>query len=463
MKKSILERKLKMKITKYNFIRYFKIEKKLLWSYFMFLILSSILSICIPLVLKYVIDEIIPKRDLNFLYISIFALFVILVFYAIIEGSLVFVKSKFFSKNNFSIRKALINKIINSKNNQVKQKSSSFYIQALINDVIQSQVLIYDVLLRIVVEGITFIVLLFILLNINIKLTLIYFCFFPLYFIVYYFSSKRLYFLNKSYLKYRDLFTKNIDAIYNNLLIVKRFKEKKSFATNSIENARFIYKWSYEKGRFNGILKCVNTIIQSILILILIFIGAKDIIMGQISLGTFVVFYMYSFRFFSPINNILQLSVSYKENRASIERLEDIIKYDIETDDRNFKMYKGNIELKNLTLSIQNKTLIENINFIFERNKFNFIIGENGAGKTTLVNILNRNIPVECGKVFLDNVDINNISIKKLREKVSINHQKGMFISDYVNDHLNLYQSLNNKKYNKNKHDLSLSTLNENN
>lgn len=69
------------------------------------------------------------------------------------------------------------------------------------------------------------------------------------------------------------------------------------------------------------------------------------------------------------------------------------------------------LEIKNLTKSFDDKVILENINFTFEKGKIYGLLGRNGSGKTTFFNCLNNDLDFESGEFILDNekLDTNDI------------------------------------------------------
>ncbi len=72
------------------------------------------------------------------------------------------------------------------------------------------------------------------------------------------------------------------------------------------------------------------------------------------------------------------------------------------------------IELQNVTISSENQTILENINFDVQRGKTEVLLGPSGAGKSSLLKVILGLWKVDKGKVIIDNQDITNFSEKQL-------------------------------------------------
>lgn len=69
--------------------------------------------------------------------------------------------------------------------------------------------------------------------------------------------------------------------------------------------------------------------------------------------------------------------------------------------------------LENVNKAFYDKAIFKDLNLTVKKDDFITIIGSNGAGKSTLLNIINGNVKIDTGKVFLDNRDITNLSAYK--------------------------------------------------
>ncbi len=78
------------------------------------------------------------------------------------------------------------------------------------------------------------------------------------------------------------------------------------------------------------------------------------------------------------------------------------------------------IEAKNIKVSIEEKTIIEDISMSVAENEFVGIIGPNGSGKSTFLKSVYRVIKPTCGEVFIDDVNMLEISYKESAKKMAV-------------------------------------------
>ena len=90
------------------------------------------------------------------------------------------------------------------------------------------------------------------------------------------------------------------------------------------------------------------------------------------------------------------------------------------------------IIVKSLYYSIENKTILKNINFHINRGEILSILGPNGAGKSTLIKLISGDIKANKGNIFYDSTNLNNISIKKRASIRSVLSQSQEIIYNYT-------------------------------
>jgi ATP-binding cassette subfamily B protein len=92
----------------------------------------------------------------------------------------------------------------------------------------------------------------------------------------------------------------------------------------------------------------------------------------------------------------------------------------------------GKIEFKNVNLSINGTSVLEDINFCAEAGSTIGILGSTGSGKTSLVNLLTRFYEPDSGEIFLDGCDIGKYTMSSLRRQIGVAMQEVFLFSDSV-------------------------------
>lgn len=149
-------------------------------------------------------------------------------------------------------------------------------------------------------------------------------------------------------------------------------------------------------------------------------ISATLVINGQLTLGLAQAFLQYVTQISDPVTTAAYIINSLQNALVSVERIYDILELpeevDLTEDTHLLDNTKGQIVFENVSFGyIKDKLLMKNVNFTAKAEQMVAIVGPTGAGKTTLINLLMRFYDVNGGRILFDGVDISKVSRKELR------------------------------------------------
>lgn len=139
-----------------------------------------------------------------------------------------------------------------------------------------------------------------------------------------------------------------------------------------------------------------------------------------------------------PIMALSNLITLTSQGKASLKRIDELLKRDSlvkDSDDViNDANLEGSIEFKNLTFNypLVEEPTLKNVSFKINKGESVGIIGRTGSGKTTIVDLLVRLYNVNEGSVFIDGYDIMKLPIKQVRELISFVPQDNFLFGDTV-------------------------------
>ncbi|MBP3765941.1 MAG: ATP-binding cassette domain-containing protein [Bacilli bacterium] len=254
-----------------------------------------------------------------------------------------------------------------------------------------------------------------------------------------------LYFLN--YLFHNKKITSSLQNLKQSKAILNSFETEaivgfesvkgqnlKDYFDNSFKLKSKIYLNNLET--YQTIINKVNNINSTIndlsLYLIIIF-GLILINQNKLEYSNLLIFYTLSNYFINPIFDISSLFILINEIKISLNRLLDL-KYEI----KDTKKYcYGDIEIKNLSFSKEEKLILSNLNMNIKKGENIVITGESGCGKSTLLKILKQYYKT-------DNVYINKEKINKLNLKDNITYisQDEYLFTDTLYNNITLNKSV---------------------
>lgn len=171
----------------------------------------------------------------------------------------------------------------------------------------------------------------------------------------------------------------------------------------------------------------------------LLYLGGRQVIQGNITLGEFVAFMAYLAMLTWPTIALGWVINIFERGSASLGRINAILETQPEIRDENplaVRALTGNIAVRNLTFSYHGSPVLRNIDFEIRAGQTIAIVGSTGSGKSTLVNLLCRLYPVARGTIAIDGIDINDIPLQVLRKNVGYVPQDTFLFSETVKENV---------------------------
>lgn len=237
-----------------------------------------------------------------------------------------------------------------------------------------------------------------------------------------------------------DHYTNLLTQMISGLQEIKTFNilDKLKKKLYKIQDKFSIYygkKRQYYTIRDNDV-KTVTYVFRFVLYLILIYLVFTD----RIDVSVLVLVISYHEYLVTYINWLISSSSTIRETNTAVCRVNDILNYDSENlkyGELDTKDIYGAIEFKNVSLTLNKKEVLHNINLRIDHNEVVAIVGETGSGKSMMLNLLLRLYEPTMGKIKLDNIDIFDFSKKSYSSILSVVTQKPFIFNMSIRKNLN--------------------------
>lgn len=225
--------------------------------------------------------------------------------------------------------------------------------------------------------------------------------------------------------------------------VVKAFNRFK-FETGRFKKINDEYaSVSIKAMRIMAIFSPIITLTVNIGIVIVIWLGGIRVNNGQMHVGQIIAFINYMTQILFALMIISNVFTMFVRARASAERIGEVFKEDNSIKVSEVKevpeAVKGRIDFEHVYFSYMESTgesVLKDITFSCVQGETIGIIGSTGSGKSSLVNLVPRFYDVSSGSVKVDGVDVKNIPLKELREKIAVVPQKTVLFTGTVTENI---------------------------
>ena len=161
----------------------------------------------------------------------------------------------------------------------------------------------------------------------------------------------------------------------------------------------------------------------------------------MLTAGAIVAFTSYIGRFWAPINTIVSFYNTILTSLSYLERIFETIDEPIEIKDKedakDMPKVDGNVVFDKVCFSYEEGAyVLKDISFEVKSGQSFAIVGPTGAGKTTIVNLLSRFYNINSGHIYIDGIDIENVTIKSLRKQMGVMMQESFIFSGTIMDNI---------------------------
>jgi ATP-binding cassette, subfamily B, putative efflux pump len=401
------------------------------------------IPLLIPLILKYVIDDIIggdgltTAEQLNMLYWLMGGTFILFVF---LRPPIEYYRQYFAqwtgNKILYDIRDQLFTHLQKLSLKFYANRQSGEVISRVINDVELTKNFIMTGMMNIWIDMFTIIVAIIIMLTLDPWLTLAAVALLPLYGLSIKFFYSRL----------RDLTRRRSQALADvqghlherlqGISVIKSFAlenhEQKEFDK---QNENFLDR-AVDHTKWNAKTFAVVNTITDIAPLVVIFVAAMMVIQADLTVGTLVAFATYMERLYAPLRRLVNSSTQLVQSIASMDRMFELIdeKYDI-TDRKDAVPYKssgGAVEFDRVSFAYDNEEVLHNVSFRADRGETVAVVGMSGGGKSTIMSLIPRFYDVTEGTIRIDGKDIRDLQVRSLRDQIGMVLQDNIIFSDSI-------------------------------
>ncbi|WP_392486819.1 peptidase domain-containing ABC transporter [Haloimpatiens sp. FM7315] len=438
-----------------------KLLKPLLPKYIIAIFIGLLLNVFIigsTFISKYLLDNILPSKDMSLLVIFVLSYIIFYVLKNIISFLKEFLFSKYAYKILYDIRDNIFSSIIMKFEFTSFSSQKQGYIITLFRDWINSiSWFLSNILLNTITECILLVIGVIILAETNLKMFFITMIILPLYGLLYLFFNSK---IRKTRMKMMD---KDAEVTQNLKESLDSIKEIRILNTENI----FIKKYNLIQGDFgkfglnysiiSSIYDSLANIISILGHIIVLYYGTIEVFNGTMSIGTLIALNSLVSLLYSPVERIINFNRLLQVFKIEFGKLDKFMKDNLcninpKSNTNYLSHYNCDKENKNILLRLDKVSfkyeelqILKNIDLIIKKHYTYAVVGENGCGKSTLINIITGLLVPNSGNVFINDMNIHE-DLCKFRAQIGYVPQDTFLLNDSIINNIT-FGRRNNSKY----------------
>lgn len=380
-------------------------------------------QLVIPCLLRDVFDKGISNKDVNVLVRTVVILIVLYVVSSILKIACNFSFTKVSNTFVLEIQKDVYNRVMNMPL-EFFDENETGYIMERLNEVNNLNLLFSPMVMDIMISSISFVGAIIMIATMNLELLIFVVVCMPLLYLLSNFSVGKIRRTSEEYSEASADTAGNVEESINGIRELKglnvedkRVKElhKKiqNVSEKAIRRGKSTVLGSEMIGLFANVSNAIFTLIVGLLIL-------KD----SLSIGAYMALSVYIGQVFSPIQQFSMMSLSIQPGLVTLSRLGIFLDNKMETEVDGSEIINQINEISFQDTSFKypktQKTVINKLSFQVKRGEKIVVLGENGSGKSTIAKLLLGFYRNYQGKINFNGVELRDINIHSLRERIGI-------------------------------------------
>jgi subfamily B ATP-binding cassette protein MsbA len=413
-------------------------------------ILKFSIPLLLPLLLKYVIDNLLlaslsPKEKIEKLFYVITAAFFL---FTVIRYPVEYYRQYFAqwaaSRVLFDIRNRLFDHLQKLSMSYYNNNKVGQIISRVINDVEQTKEFVITGMMNIWLDFTTISIAVGIMFWMDFWMTVISLAIFPIYGVTvkYFFKNLRMFTRERS--QALAELQGHLHERIQGIAVIRAFHledyEQKQF---EVQNRRFLDKALQHTSWTAKTFASVNTI-TDIAPIIVIAISAYQVIYGQLSIGEMAAFFGYLNQIYSPVRRLVNSSTTLTQALASMDRVFEFLDESYEIVDQphavDVESVQGKVEFSQVSFRYPGteRFVLEELNLTIPAGKKVAIVGPSGGGKSSLISLIPRFYDVVAGSVRIDDRDVREFTLQSLRRQIGMVLQDPILFSGTVEENIRL-------------------------
>ncbi|WP_028376256.1 ABC transporter ATP-binding protein [Leeuwenhoekiella sp. MAR_2009_132] len=400
-------------------------RRKLVFIGLILIVISKAASFVAPLSLKYLMDDIIPNKNVELLKLLVAAVGLAI----LIQAATSFLLTKILSVQAqymiSELRAQVQKKVLSLPIRFFDNTKSGALVSRIMSDVEGVRNLIGTGLVQLVGGSITAVVSLVLLLRISWTMTL--FTLIPL--AVFALIALKAFKIIRPIFRNRGVINAEVTGRLTETLggvrVIKGFNAEEQENKIFEEGVERLFQNVKKSLTATALMTSSSTFLLGLATTGIMGIGGYKIMMGELTIGDFLTFTFLLGLMIAPIVQMSNIGSQLTEALAGLDRTEELMNMTPESDEKNrtqhLQNFKGHIVFENVSFAYEeNKEVLTGINFEAKSGEVVALVGSSGSGKSTIAGLAATFLNPQSGTITVDGQDISKVNLNSFRKHLGV-------------------------------------------
>ena len=228
----------------------------------------------------------------------------------------------------------------------------------------------------------------------------------------------------------------HIEESLNGFRLIKAFSNEKLF-----QNKFYSINNKYVSDKIKAFRKAdlaspISEFLGVLAVVSVLWYGSTLVFKGEMQASFFITYIILFSQLISPLKSLSKSIYDSQKGNSALDRIEKIYNAKKTDDILDGKYEKDQLEesvsFNNVSFAYQDENVINSVSFSVIKGKTVALVGQSGSGKTTIANLVPRFYDVQSGSIDIDQVNIKDFKLKKLRSMIGMVSQDSILFNDSV-------------------------------
>jgi len=402
----------------------------------MFIYIS--LEIGVAMFFGYVIDSASGAINMQFSKVMIYT-FVLLITESVFKWIYEVMSYKFVAKMSLDTKIYIFN-------NLIKQDIESFYnndvgdkISILTNDINTIETEYFKTFLNLVKSGFLFVFAFSTIFYVSYQMTIALMILSVISFVFGNIPMKNLKTFKEKFSNSQSEYTARTNEYFNGYETIKVFGLEKFISKVFYNNSKNVYDKGLAYQKRYSLVTMISYFFGGFTFLGGFVCGGYLAYKGFITLGQMIVCVQLTNHIVNPLMFAIESYGKFKSVDKILNKIENTLISEENVETTEIKDFNNKISLNDVSFKYDDKKVLENINFDFEKGKKYALVGLSGSGKSTLMKLISKRIKANDGKIYIDGIDLYEVSRNSIINLISTINQNVFLFKGSLYDNITLF------------------------